>query len=434
MGIIRQYRIFKVLFCSFCCVICINLTAQRTCYLYVEPVDTIQYKLLKIKLAQVFPSRKNCIQYVEQLPDMLRAKGYLSASVDSVMEDTASLTIHLFTGKQYTWKYLSLDNSTTTILNDFHCNVTEISSQPYSQEIVDAIYSKVLDFYQNRGYPFAKVGLDSLVLEDSTISARLMVDKSIPYFIDSIHIVGKLKLSQEFIHRYLDIAPHELYNAAKLEKINSRLAELTYLQQKEPWSLLMLNDRAILNLYLEPKQSNAIDVIAGFLPASDQTGGKLLLTGQATINLKNAFATGETIGVNWQQLQARSPRLNLLFQRPYLFHSPLGIRFNFELYKRDSFFVNISSNIGLQYAFSSRNTGTLFLQTTSSRLLSVDTTAVIVTKTLPATGDLNSVSLGIDYRMNHTDYETNPRRGTETLFYHQRRQQTGAEKQCHYGD
>ncbi len=101
---------------------------------------------------------------------------------------------------------------------------------------------------------------------------------------------------------------------------------------------MMLGSGAILNLYLQPKQSNQVDVIVGFLPANQQIGGRLLLTGQATINLKNAFGTGETIGVDWQQLQSKSPRLNVLFKRPYLFHSPLGINFNFELYKRDSAF------------------------------------------------------------------------------------------------
>ncbi len=417
MAFVRQYRILNLFKFVFFCGCVTHVSAQNVCTLSVRSVDTAMSATLQsLSLTHSFLSKENCLQYVKQLPDVLKTKGYLSASVDSVQQNANNVTIQLFIGKRYIWNRLSPDDNTSAILNSLHYDVGALSSQPFSQEKVDAIYSKVLDFCENNGYPFAKIKLDNIVMTDSFISATLSLNKSFPYYIDSIRILGKAKLSQDFIHRYLNIAPHDLYNAGKLSKINARLAELSYLQQSQPWSVTMLNDKAIVNLYLAPKQSNQIDVIVGFLPANQQTGGKLLVTGQATINLKNAFSTGETIGVDWQQLQAKSPRLNLLFQRPYLFHSPLGFDFNFELYKRDSFFVNINAYFGLQYAFSARQTGTLFLQTASSRLLSVDTNAIILTKTLPSTGDINSVSLGINYRFSDADYLLNPRRGNEVFF------------------
>ena len=44
----------------------------------------------------------------------------------------------------------------------------------------------------------------------------------------------------------------------------------------------------------------------------------MLITGEATFNLKNSLGNGETIGINWQQIQIKSPRLDLSFQQPYL--------------------------------------------------------------------------------------------------------------------
>ena len=413
-AVLRRYCILACLICFLLFVSAGRLAAQSFCTLAVRPLDAAS--LQPLSLTYTFPSKTGCLQYVAQLPALLQAKGYLSASVDSVWQDSSLVTIDLFVGKRYTWHHLSLDTNSSAILSTLHYDVGTISSQPFSPEKVDAIYSKVLDFCENNGYPFAKIKLDSIVINDTLISALLTLDKSMYYSIDSIHVLGKAKLSQDFLHRYLDMAPHQPYSTEKLNGINAKLAELTYLQQSQPWTVTMLGDKAILNLYLAPKQSNEIDAIAGFLPANEQTDGKLLITGQATINLKNAFATGETIGVDWQQLQAKSPRLNLQFQRPYLFHSPLGLVFRFELYKRDSFFVNINAYFGLQYSFSARQKGTLFLQTASSRLLSVDTNTVILNKALPQTSDINSVSLGIDYRFSNTDYSLNPRRGNEAFF------------------
>ncbi len=97
------------------------------------------------------------------------------------------------------------------------------------------VYSQLLDHYQNNGYPFATYIWIAWYCNNGLVSAQVDIDSGMLYHIDSIRIHGKAKLSQDFIHRYLDIAPHEIYNEKKLQQIDQRLAELTYLQQSQPW-------------------------------------------------------------------------------------------------------------------------------------------------------------------------------------------------------
>ncbi|TKK65705.1 hypothetical protein FC093_19420 [Ilyomonas limi] len=406
-------EIVYVLLCFLVCVQTKGQRLQKNYILSVQPVDTTPAFIQNLRLQEQFATATGCLQYAQQLPSMLAAIGYIAASADTIQQDSSGVTVKLFVGEKYTWGSLYADDKTWNVLGTLGYRQSSFNNKPFDPGKVSAVYDQLLDYYQNNGYPFASIHLASVLLQSGLVSAKLQVDSGELYHIDSISIHGKARLTQDFIHRYLDIAPHEIYNEKKLQQIDQRLAELTYLQQSQPWNVMMLGSGAILNLYLEPKQSNQIDVIVGFLPANEQVGGKLLLTGQATINLKNAFSTGETIGVDWQQLQSKSPRLNLLFKRPYLFHSPFGINFNFELYKRDSSFLNIHALFGLDYNFSARQTGTLFLQTNSSRLLSVDTNAVIATKTLPDASDINAVNIGLQYALNNTNYTLNPRSGNE---------------------
>jgi outer membrane protein assembly factor BamA len=176
----------------------------------------------------------------------------------------------------------------------------------------------------------------------------------------------------------------------------------------------MLGAGAIINLYLKPKKSSEINALVGFLPSSDPLlGNKILITGEATVALKNAMGNGEAIGLNWQQLQAGSPRLNLLFNQPYLFHSPFGLSTTFDLYKQDSSYININLMVGAQYALSPTNSGSVFIQEASSNLLNVDTLNIIASHTLPATADINAVSVGVTYDWNNTNYRFNPRKGNE---------------------
>jgi outer membrane translocation and assembly module TamA len=158
-------------------------------------------------------------------------------------------------------------------------------------------------------------------------------------------------------------------------------------------------------------------VLVGFLPNNDQlTSNKLLVTGEATANLKNPFGNGESLGLSWQQLQVKSPRLNLYFQQPYLFHSPYGINAGFSLYKKDSSYVTTQGTLGIQFASSANRTGTVFIQATGSNLLNVDTLQVISTRRLPAIADVSSTSLGASFEINTTNYRFNPVRGNEFLF------------------
>jgi len=68
---------------------------------------------------------------------------------------------------------------------------------------------------------------------------------------------------------------------------------------------------------------------------------------------------------------------------------------------------------GVQYAVSSRQSGTLFIQNQLSNLNRVDTNLVKQTKKLPLEADVRLVSVGIQYDGSYTDYRFNPTRGNE---------------------
>ena len=64
--------------------------------------------------------------------------------------------------------------------------------------------------------------------------------------------------------------------------------------------------------------------------------------------------------LNWQQLQQKSPRLNVSFQQPYIFHSPYGVNLAFSLYKKDSSYINTDGMLGIQFNASMNKKGIRF--------------------------------------------------------------------------
>ncbi|MDQ3681773.1 MAG: BamA/TamA family outer membrane protein, partial [Bacteroidota bacterium] len=190
--------------------------------------------------------------------------------------------------------------------------------------------------------------------------------------------------------------------------------QLSYVQEEKPSDLTLLGTGSVLNLYLKAKKNSQINLLVGFLPNSDQSSAKKFqLTGEANILLRNALSIGETIGLNWQKLQPQSQRLNLLYEQPFVFKSPVGLGFNFDMFRKDSTFLNIDMKLAANYGIGVAQTASVFLQRRQTIVNGVNTTQVIFTKQLPQEGDVSSNNLGISYEYNNTDNRLNPRKGAE---------------------
>lgn len=364
-----------------------------------------------LKLKREFSGQQECMAYVNALPALLRAKGYLAASVDSITYDSSFASCVIYLGDPLKHIFIIPDSSERLLMVQAGWDPRGVQQVP--MDGLQRSQEKILDYLENNGYPFAAVSLDSIRIAGDSLFGVLKLDKGPLYRIDSIRNLGAGSVSSAFLQQYLGIRNGSPYQKDLLQSVSGRLRELPYVREQKPWDLTMLGTGSILNLYLEPKKSSEINVLLGLLPSNEQLANrKMLVTGEATINLKNALGGGETIGLNWEQLQVRSPRLTILFRQPYLFGSPLGANFDFDLFKKDSSFLNITLAIGATYAVSTRQTGSLFLQRVTSNLLSVDTIAIKRNKALPPEADLSSTNLGVSYEWNTTDYRFNPRKGS----------------------
>ena len=367
-----------------------------------------------LKLQQFFTDANSCGLYINTLNTVLSAKGYPAASVDSVWGNADTTQINLYLGGQFHWIKLITDSIEKRAISESGYFEKNFSNKILNIEQLQLVQQRTLNYYEKNGYPFAQVYLDSIHLAGDNIHAWLKVNMGPLYRIDSIRLTGKAKISKNFLQHYLGIPNGSLYNKEKLELISKRILELPYLQEAQPNDITMLGSGSILNLYLMPKKSSQFNFLLGVLPAANQAS-KFQLTADVNLNLKNTLNSGETILFNWQQLQQKSPRLNLGYQQPYIFNSNFGVDFLFDLFKKDSTFLQVNGQLGLQYIASAIQSGKIFVQWQNSFLLAsgVDTNLVKLTKTLPVNADVSSANFGVDYELMKTDYRLNPRSGNE---------------------
>lgn len=370
----------------------------------------------KFPFQRKFFSYQEAGVYIAQLPALLQSKGYITSSVDSVRYDSTSATAMVYLGEQYKWAKINTRAQDASLLEAIRW--PEKFSGPVDFATFHIWQQKVLDYLEENGHPFGKVYLDDLTINGSEVGALLKIEQGPVYKIDSIRVYGDAKISNEFLQRYLEIPNGSIYNKTKLENVYRRISEISYVQQEHAPTIDYLGTGSVLNLYLKARKNSQANALIGFFPNTDEITGrsKLRLTVDANILLRNSLGSGETIGLVWQQLQQKSPRLNLLFEQPYVFHSPFGVNFSFDMYKQDSLYLNINMNLGTSYQLAERKTARVFLQRRQSIVSGINEAAIIQSRTLPQEADVSSTNLGVGYEFSNTDFRFNPRKGNEFVI------------------
>lgn len=358
-----------------------------------------------------FKNQEELKEYINRLPNFLLQKGYPFSSVDTVYQQNNQTFIKLYLGKKYLhvkFDYTSLNQKELYLLN------SRSNKKFNSLEDLSSISEILINYYENNGFPFATVSIDSVSFLNEEIHARIKSDRGVFYKIDSIHVEGAAKIKNKFLARYLNIKSGSPYNKEKLRTVDKKISELSYLKSIQSADVSMLGTGASLNLYLQSQKNSQFNFLIGLQPASAYNN-KFRFTGDLNLDLKNSFGYGENIVLRWQQLQPQSPRLNLGFVKPYIFGTHFDFDGGFELFKKDSSFLQINSQVGMQFSISNNQTGRVFLQWQKSNLLSggVDTNKIKSEKRLPNNIDLSLNYIGLNYKWNNTNYKFNPRKGNE---------------------
>jgi outer membrane protein assembly factor BamA len=364
--------------------------------------------LKKTKYEKSFPTFAARDKEIRTVLISLWNNGYLAARTDSIRQDSTLQTVYINPGALYLWTYLAPGNVDEEILNYAGYHKRNFRNDKFKVKDVARIQERILVWCENNGYPFASVKLDSVLFEnDGRISASLNLTKNRFTKIDSIEIKGNLKTSEAFLYSYIGIAPGDPYEESKISNISPRLRELSFAREAKPFTILFTEKYTKLTLFLDKKKAGQFDGIVGILP--DNNTGKVLFTGDVRLRLQNSLRRGELIELNWRRLQTQTQDLKAHFSYPYILRTPAGVDYGIKLYRRDTSFLQVQQQFGLQYIFTGNTGIRAYVKNTSSTLLS--TAGLETITSLPSTADISSISYGLGLHIEHLDYRFNPRKG-----------------------
>ncbi|MEO6038707.1 MAG: BamA/TamA family outer membrane protein [Saprospiraceae bacterium] len=352
------------------------------------------------------------------LLQQLYAKAYLSASLDSLQSLGTDVQARLYLGPRMHWVQLRTgitDHADWLRAAGYRPKV--FSGKLLRYDALLALQRALLEQAENHGYPFASIGLDSIVLTDSgQVSAVLQIKPGQFFTFQGIKIVGDVQLPAAFLPNYLGLRAGSPYSRAKVLRLREQLRTLLFVDMTGNPSVTFSGQEATVNLFLQKKRASRFDFLIGLLPQPNSTTGKLLVTGSLSAAFQNALNLGEHFAVEFERLRPETQKLDVQAGVPYLFGTPFGLEGRLNIFKRDSTWVDAQSELGVQYLFTGTDYVKFFWENKSSILQKVDTLTVLQSRRLPPNLDLKQNGFGLETGLNRLDYRFNPRRGWDLVL------------------
>lgn len=335
--------------------------------------------------------------------NLLFSNGYLEASIDSCFTDSLTTTCPLHVGQRYRWAMLSGSGVAPEIASEARFREKLYADRPISPEQVTRLLEDLVVRCENNGHPFAKAWLDDLRQDANGLYATVKLDMGRAVTIDSVVVKGTARTNMRYLQSHIGIRPGDLYNESMVLALERRIRELPFVTQKQRPYVQFGQGQTKLYLFLDAKKASSINGILGVQP--DPNTGKVTITGDLDLRLRNALKRGEAINLNWRKLQDQTQDLRLGFAIPNVFSSPFGIDLSLKLFRRDTTFLEVAARAGLDYLMSRGDKLSLFVNSRSSNRLGNLTTAPV------GLADVDLLSYGLGLTRERFDYRFNPRSG-----------------------
>jgi translocation and assembly module TamA len=352
--------------------------------------------------------REEVNKEIENILLTLQYKGYLLASADTIYSDSSTVTAVISENGLYKTARLRLGNLDPSLAAHLGISEKLYFNKPFRYKEVARSLEKIIIHYENNGYPFASVSLDSIEIHEQQLSAVIQVKKNKLFKIDSIKVIGSARVNPSFLYRYLSIRPGMAYNEEAMKGLSQKIRQLPFVEEKQGQRVQLTERTNKLILFLDKKNASQFDGIIGLLP--DATTRKTVVTGDVKLKLVNGvLRNGETFDLEWRRLQSQTQDFSGRIIYPYLFGTPVGTDYQLKIYRKDTTFIDITHNAGLQYYFHGLNNFKIFYKHRNLNLISSSGLEFITS--LPDYADVTTRSYGAGIFLEKLDYRFNPRRG-----------------------
>ncbi|MFC2135566.1 outer membrane protein assembly factor [Bacteroidota bacterium] len=241
--------------------------------------------------------------------------------------------------------------------------------EPLIKSEIEKTISGIIDVYENNGFPFSVVAIESIFFHfDSTGNRQLadiflLLNKKEKSKIDIVEIIGNTSTNDAVIIRQIGLTKGAEYSQVKIDNIPKQLNRLKFFEPVQP-PVYYFNSKneGVLQITVKDKSTNNFDGILGFVPGTKENE-KGYFTGYINISLRNLFGTGRAAAIRWQQETRHSQEFELRYFEPWIFEYPFNVSMELFQRKQDTIYVQRKLEGSIEFIATDDITASLILST-----------------------------------------------------------------------
>ena len=316
------------------------------------------------KKTKKYKSYKDLILAIEDTLVLIKKQGFYDAKVNSLIRKD-SFNYEVFLNKNQMVEYIEISNKSA-----FDENIVKILNK-YTEngklirfKQIESVTKEITEILSEGGYPFGKVGfINYELVNPTTIKLEMEIQYGSKRNIDKVIVKGYENFPKNFIKNIFKPGKSNSLDVDKALSLANKIDKTGFARNIKDPEILFTKDSSALYLYIDKIRRNTFD---GFLSFdTDENSGKINIEGYAKINLINTFNGGEKINFDFRSQKNQDRSLNSDVYIPYVFGSPLNLKYGLNLTQKDSSYTSNENLIDIDMIFGNIRAG-LGLQTNKS--------------------------------------------------------------------
>ena len=316
------------------------------------------------KKTKKYKSYKDLILAIEDTLVLIKKQGFYDAKVNSLIRKD-SFNYEVILNKNQMVEYIEISNK-----SEFDENIVKILNK-YTEngklirfKQIESVTKEITEILSEGGYPFGKVGfINYELVNPTTIKLEMEIQYGSKRNIDKVIVKGYENFPKNFIKNIFKPGKSNSLDVDKALSLANKIDKTGFARNIKDPEILFTKDSSSLYLYIDKIRRNTFD---GFLSFdTDENSGRINIEGYAKINLINTFNGGEKINFDFRSQKNQDRSLNSDVYIPYVFGSPLNLKYGLNLIQKDSSYTSNENLIDIDMIFGNIRSG-LGLQTNKS--------------------------------------------------------------------
>ncbi|HLF20514.1 MAG TPA: POTRA domain-containing protein, partial [Bacteroidota bacterium] len=290
------------------------------------------------------------------------ADGFINARIDSVVikpstkNSDVDILVTIEEGMPAVLQSIIFEGLGSLSETELKTRLNLHTGSRFTQRELESYVQRVLAFYEQSGYPFAKIIVNNVSFSESDEAIQTTVVLSVQegqrVSISELRIEGNRTTKDYVIAREARLGMNEMFDGELPGRIKRRLERLNLFSSVSlPELYLTEDERAGLLVRVTEGNPNSFDGLLGYVPAqrSQESG---FFTGLIDVQFRNLLGTGRKLSTRWYRENQFSQEIELRYYEPWIASYPVNSSGEFFQRKQDSTYVRRRYGVNAEFMFS----------------------------------------------------------------------------------